>query len=75
MATVRHHGAKPDLFVTMTCNPNWREIKDNLFPGQTSSDAPIQEAMWEHVFQCNPDLAFSIAAYGLQNAARFAHLR
>jgi hypothetical protein len=40
MATVRHHGAKPDLFVTMTCNPNWPEIKDNLFPGQSSNDRP-----------------------------------
>ena len=30
----------PDLFVTMTCNPTWREIVENLFPGQTASDRP-----------------------------------
>ena len=29
---------KPDLFIIMTCNPNWREIRDNLFPGQQASD-------------------------------------
>ncbi|XP_044012567.1 uncharacterized protein LOC122855319 [Aphidius gifuensis] len=39
MAIVRKFG-KPDLFVTMTCNPNWREIQENLLPGQTSSDRP-----------------------------------
>jgi len=22
--------SKPDLFITMTCNPNWREIKENV---------------------------------------------
>jgi hypothetical protein len=30
MAIARHCG-KPDLFVTMTANPNWPEIQDNLF--------------------------------------------
>jgi hypothetical protein len=29
-----------DLFVTMTANPSWPEIKDALFPGQTASDRP-----------------------------------
>jgi ATP-dependent DNA helicase PIF1 len=29
MAIVLKYG-KPDLFVTMTCNPNWREIRENL---------------------------------------------
>ncbi|XP_074096362.1 uncharacterized protein LOC141525697 [Cotesia typhae] len=29
MAIVRKHG-KTDLFITMTCNPNWKEIKENL---------------------------------------------
>ncbi|KAL7294873.1 hypothetical protein TKK_0011797 [Trichogramma kaykai] len=31
---------KPDLFITMTCNPNWKEIKNNLLPGQQPSDRP-----------------------------------
>ncbi|XP_044019589.1 uncharacterized protein LOC122860013 [Aphidius gifuensis] len=39
MAVVRKFG-KPDLFITMTCNPNWREIKENLLLGQTPSDRP-----------------------------------
>jgi hypothetical protein len=39
MAIVRYFG-KPDLFITMTCNPNWPEIQDNLFEGQIASDRP-----------------------------------
>ena len=39
MGIVRKFG-KPDLFITMTCNPNWREIRDHLLPGQQPSDRP-----------------------------------
>ncbi|XP_011872670.1 PREDICTED: uncharacterized protein LOC105564699, partial [Vollenhovia emeryi] len=39
MAIVRKYG-KPDIFVTMTCNPNWREIKENLLPNQQPADRP-----------------------------------
>jgi hypothetical protein len=39
MAIVRKYG-KPDLFVTMTCNPNWTEIHDALLPGQKSFERP-----------------------------------
>ncbi|XP_034945108.1 uncharacterized protein, partial [Chelonus insularis] len=39
MAIVRKFG-KPDIFVTMTCNPNWLEIKENLFSKQTAADRP-----------------------------------
>jgi len=31
---------KPDLFITMTCNPKWREIEKNFLPGQQTSDRP-----------------------------------
>ena len=31
---------KPDMFITMTCNPKWKEIADNLAPGQTATDRP-----------------------------------
>lgn len=31
---VRHYG-RPDLFITFTCNPQWIEIKDHLFDGQS----------------------------------------
>ncbi|XP_065832990.1 uncharacterized protein [Oscarella lobularis] len=37
MTYVKHHGA-PDLFITMTCNPNWPEITSELLPGQTPND-------------------------------------
>ena len=39
MALVQKYG-KPDLFLTMTCNPNWEEIKAELLPGQVSQDLP-----------------------------------
>ncbi len=39
MATVRKFG-KPDLFITFTCNPKWKEITNTLLPGQTAKDCP-----------------------------------
>ena len=30
----------PDLFTTFTCNPNWKEIKENLLPGKQSINCP-----------------------------------
>lgn len=39
MALVREYG-RPDLFITLTCNGNWREIKDNILPGQRPEDRP-----------------------------------
>ena len=39
MAIVRHYH-KPDLFITMTCNPNWPEIQDHLRPGETVKNRP-----------------------------------
>jgi len=39
MAIVRVFG-KPDLFITITCNPNWPEIKNALLSGQTAQDRP-----------------------------------
>jgi len=37
MTYVRHFG-RPDLFITFTCNSSWREIQENLLPGQTPVD-------------------------------------
>ena len=31
---------KPDLFITFTCNPKWKEITDNLFNNQSAYDRP-----------------------------------
>jgi hypothetical protein len=39
MALVRRFG-KPDIFLTMTCNPNWDEIKRELYLGQIPQDHP-----------------------------------
>jgi hypothetical protein len=39
MALVRRYG-KLDIFLTMTCNPNWDKIKAELYPGQTAQDRP-----------------------------------
>jgi hypothetical protein len=39
MALVRKFG-KPTIFLTMTCNPNWDEIRRELLPGQTTQDRP-----------------------------------
>lgn len=37
ISIVRQLG-KPDLFITITCNPNWPEITRELLPGQTPND-------------------------------------
>ena len=39
MAIARALG-KPALFITFTANPRWREILENLFPGQVANDRP-----------------------------------
>jgi hypothetical protein len=39
MAMVRKFG-KPDLFITFTCNPNWKEIKENKKENQQPQDLP-----------------------------------
>ncbi len=39
MATIRKFG-KPDLFVTFTYNPKWKEITNALLLGQTAKDRP-----------------------------------
>ena len=31
---------KPDLFITFTCNPMWKDIKNLLLPHQTPMDRP-----------------------------------
>jgi len=38
-ALVARYG-KPDVFLTMTCNPNWEEIKQELEHGQVPQDRP-----------------------------------
>ncbi|TVU42279.1 hypothetical protein EJB05_08675, partial [Eragrostis curvula] len=39
MTLVQRYG-KPDYFITMTCNPYWPEVIQELLPGQTPQDRP-----------------------------------
>jgi len=39
MALVRKFG-NPNLFITMTCNPNWPEILHELRPGEEANNRP-----------------------------------
>ena len=39
MAMVVRYG-KPDLFITMTCNPKWMEFEENCFDGQEAQHRP-----------------------------------
>ncbi|KAL3834092.1 hypothetical protein ACJIZ3_008828 [Penstemon smallii] len=39
MALVQRYG-KPDVFLTMTCNPGWKEIIEHLLPCQKADDRP-----------------------------------
>nr|CDJ90351.1 Protein Y46B2A.2 [Haemonchus contortus] len=48
MAIVSKYG-KPDLFITFTCNPTWREIVEQLSRGQSASDRPDIVARVFHV--------------------------
>ncbi|KAL4580186.1 hypothetical protein LXL04_016368 [Taraxacum kok-saghyz] len=34
------YGGKPDIFLTMTCNPKWPEIQNELLPWQKAEDKP-----------------------------------
>ncbi|XP_030058284.1 uncharacterized protein LOC115469629 [Microcaecilia unicolor] len=63
MAIVRKYG-KPDLFITMTCNPKWEEITQHLEKGQMPEFRPdllarvfhlklkqlLQDICKEHIF-------------------------
>ncbi|KAG6673080.1 hypothetical protein I3842_16G093400 [Carya illinoinensis] len=39
MALVQRYG-KPDIFLTMTCNPNWKEISTQLLPHEEIQNRP-----------------------------------
>ncbi|POM69486.1 Helitron helicase-like protein [Phytophthora palmivora] len=57
MAIVRETGA-PNLFITMTYNPNWPEIKENLRPGEKASDRPdvVARVFMQKLKTLNKDL-------------------
>ena len=39
MTIVTKHG-KPDIFLTITANPKWPEVQENLLPHQSANDRP-----------------------------------
>ena len=39
MAVIKKYGI-PDIFITFTCNPKWRETVENLSPGENAIDRP-----------------------------------
>ena len=39
MCVVRRHG-KPDIFITFTCNPNWKEIQEQLSANEAANLRP-----------------------------------
>ncbi|XP_058797015.1 uncharacterized protein LOC131667548 [Phymastichus coffea] len=48
MAIVNEKG-KPDIFLTITCNPKWPEIQENLLSGQQACERPDIVARVFHV--------------------------
>ena len=70
MAIVRSKG-KPDLFITMTCNPNWREIRDNLLLGQQATDRPD---ICARVFHLKKEHLLSLINQGKYFGAVAAHV-
>jgi hypothetical protein len=50
--TIARYFRKVDIFLTMTTNPCWKEIVDELLPGQTAYDRPDLVA---RVFQMKKD--------------------
>ena len=52
MCIVRSEG-KPDIFVTMTCNTQWPEISESLYPGETPFNRP---ELCARVFKIKSDL-------------------
>ncbi|GBP49808.1 ATP-dependent DNA helicase pif1 [Eumeta japonica] len=50
MTYVSHYG-RPDLFITFTCNPKWKEIVQMLHSGQTPSDRHITARVFKQKLQ------------------------
>ena len=70
MAIVKKY-KKPTYFVTMTCNPHWPEIQENLAPGQTAQDRPDLVA---RVFKLKKDQLINDLIHGGLLGMHIAHL-
>ena len=38
--TICQNVGKPDLFLTLTCNPHWKEIAENINENESVIDGP-----------------------------------
>ena len=38
--TICQNFGKPDIFLTMTCNPHWKEIAENINENENAIDRP-----------------------------------
>jgi hypothetical protein len=64
MAVVREFG-KPDFFITMTTNPKWPEIVENLLPGQVAEDRPeLVARVFEKKLRLLKDLIIKYKIFG-----------
>lgn len=64
MSYVRKYG-RPDLFITFTCNPQWDDIKNNLFDGQTPTDRhDITARVFRQKVRVLMDLIVKIKIFG-----------
>ena len=70
MAICREHG-RPEFFITMTCNPKWPEITDQLRPGQVAEDRPEVVA---RVFRQKLDALLDVINKGAVFGQVIAHL-
>ncbi|OWY91723.1 Helitron helicase, partial [Phytophthora megakarya] len=53
MAIVREFG-KPDIFLTMTCNPEWKEIREQIAKHQNPPDRPdVVARVWNQKLRLN----------------------
>jgi hypothetical protein len=67
MAVIRAHG-KPDLFITMTCNPNWPEIKNELIESQNAHKLTIIARVFKIKLKCLLDDLFNKKIFGKTKA-------
>ncbi|XP_052740613.1 uncharacterized protein LOC128198563 [Bicyclus anynana] len=64
MSYVRKYG-RPDLFITFTCNPQWDDIKNNLFEGQSTTDRhDITARVFRRKLKALMDLIVKLRVFG-----------
>lgn len=64
MSLVQHFG-RPDLFITMTCNPKWTEMQEELGATQLAQDRPdLASRVFRAKFQDLKDQIFKKEIFG-----------